>query len=317
MKIRFDCIIFLFFQLIWTISNGQQHFTVVPLGVKGGVEEGNLSAYMVASAGSSRYICLDAGTLNGGIQKAADHQVFSISPDSVLKHYIKAYLISHAHLDHVSGLIINSTEDVAKNIYGFPGCLDIIKNHYFNWQSWPNFGNEGSGFNLKKYTYKSLTEREEIKIDQTELSVKAYKLSHSNPYESSAFLVRNDNSYILYFGDTGPDEIEKTDRIQQIWEEIVPLLKAGNLKGVFLEVSYPDEQPDNKLYGHLTPKWFFAEMNKLAEMAGKDNMQRLNVIVTHLKPGGVNEEKIRMQLKQQNKLGLNLIVPEQGVMFRL
>ncbi len=38
-------------------------FTVVPLGVKGGLDESNLSSYLVAAGGTDEYIALDAGTL--------------------------------------------------------------------------------------------------------------------------------------------------------------------------------------------------------------------------------------------------------------
>ena len=313
---RFLSIFLIIFQITFSVQ-AQSSFKVVPLGVKGGVRDGNLSAYMIAPSGSDNYICLDAGSLNSGIQKAVDQRVFSVSADFVLKNYIKGYFISHPHLDHVSGLLINSTEDMAKNIYAFPGCLEVIKNHYFNWQSWPNFGNEGNGYLLKKYTYKTLEEGVEIEIEKTGMSVKSYKLSHSNPDESAAFLIRSGDSYILYFGDTGPDEIEKTDHIQRIWKEITPLIKTGKLKGIFLEVSYPDEQPDNKLYGHLTPVWFTKEMNKLAQIAGKEKMQSLNVVITHIKPTGNNEEKIKKQLEEKNALKLKLIIPEQGTSFNL
>jgi len=48
----------------------QATFTVVPLGVKGGIDESNLSSYALAVHGTEEYVCLDAGTLNFGIQKA-------------------------------------------------------------------------------------------------------------------------------------------------------------------------------------------------------------------------------------------------------
>ena len=32
--------------------------------------DGNLSAYMLAPAGSDAYVCLDAGTVSNGIEKA-------------------------------------------------------------------------------------------------------------------------------------------------------------------------------------------------------------------------------------------------------
>jgi len=45
-------------------------FKVIPLGVRGGLDESNLSAYLVAAGGTNDYICLDAGTLHHGIEKA-------------------------------------------------------------------------------------------------------------------------------------------------------------------------------------------------------------------------------------------------------
>src|SRR4051794_4248914 len=86
-------------------------FKVIPLGVKGGLDESNLSAYMLAPAQSNNYVCLDAGTLYTGIKKAISNHVFNGPATAILRTNIKAYLISHAHLDHVAGLIINSPAD--------------------------------------------------------------------------------------------------------------------------------------------------------------------------------------------------------------
>jgi hypothetical protein len=38
-------------------------------GVKGGIDETNLSAYLLAPVNTQNYICLDAGTINAGIEK--------------------------------------------------------------------------------------------------------------------------------------------------------------------------------------------------------------------------------------------------------
>ncbi len=42
-------------------------FSVIPLGVKGGLDESNLSAYLVGAAGNHDYVCVDAGTVHFGI----------------------------------------------------------------------------------------------------------------------------------------------------------------------------------------------------------------------------------------------------------
>ncbi|MEO6283941.1 MAG: 3',5'-cyclic-nucleotide phosphodiesterase [Dyadobacter sp.] len=298
-------------------SFAQEGFKVVPLGVKGGNIDGNMSAYMVAPAHSNDFVCFDGGSVSQGIEKAIANGVFNVKPDVVLKKYLKAYLISHPHLDHLSGMIINSIDDTVKNLYGFNTCMEVIKNHYFNWQSWPNMGSDGNAPALKKYKYNVLAEDAEISVENTQMSMKAFKLSHSNPYESAAFLVANNGDYVLYFGDTGPDEVEGTGRMKAVWQAVAPLVKAKKLKGIFLEVSYPNEQPDKKLYGHLTPKWFMKELSQLAELSGLENVKGLNVVVTHIKPAGNNEELIKKQLLAANTLGVNLIFTEQGVAFDL
>src|SRR5690349_19299476 len=83
-------------------------FSVVPLGIRGGLDESNLSAYMIGTPGSQRYVCADAGTIRFGIKKAIANNAFKAPISAVFRSYIKGYLISHGHLDHVSGLIINS-----------------------------------------------------------------------------------------------------------------------------------------------------------------------------------------------------------------
>jgi len=60
-------------------------FKVIPLGVLGGIDESNLSAYMLAPTGTNDYICLDAGTLHYGIEKAVGNHVFNVDADTVLK----------------------------------------------------------------------------------------------------------------------------------------------------------------------------------------------------------------------------------------
>src|ERR1700760_4028978 len=105
---------------------GKRSFNIVPLGVLGGIDESNLSAYMIAPAGSNDYVCLDAGTLNYGIEKAVENKVFNIPAQQVLRRYIKGYFISHAHLDHISGLIINSPDDTSKTIYALNSTIQTI-----------------------------------------------------------------------------------------------------------------------------------------------------------------------------------------------
>ena len=124
--------LFYFAALRYAQSSKSTSFKIVPLGVLGGIDESNLSAYMVAAAGTNYYICFDAGTLHYGIEKALSNKAFSIPAEQVLRQYIKGYFISHAHLDHIAGLIINSPDDTAKTIYAFGSTIKTIKNTLFH-----------------------------------------------------------------------------------------------------------------------------------------------------------------------------------------
>ena len=292
-------------------------FEVVPLGVKGGIDETNLSAYLVAPIKTKDYICLDAGTINAGIEKAILNNVFTISSSEVLRKYIKGYLISHAHLDHVSGLIINSPADSSKTIYATKKCMEMMQEHYFNDKTWANFGDEGPGFHIKRYHFQTLALGEETKITNTTMEVKAFPLSHVNPFESTAFLIKNENDAVLYLGDTGPDEVEKSNDLRILWQAIAPLITEKQLRGIFIEVSFPNEQQDKSLYGHLTPNHLMKELRKLEEFVGKGNLKDLKIIITHRKPPLKNIQKIKEQLKKENALGVDLIFPEQGRRFEL
>lgn len=287
-------------------------FTIIPLGVKGGDDESNLSSYMIAPKGSENYVCFDAGTINAGIQKAIDLKSLKGISEEIQRKQIKGYLISHGHLDHLAGLIINSPADTAKNIYGLPSVLNILRDKYFTWDAWANFANEGEKPQLKKYTYFPLLEGNTYPLEGTEMKVKAFELSHGNPYKSTAFLISDNDSYVLYLGDTGADEIEKSNKLAKLWQNIAPLITAGQLKAIFLEVSFPNEQPDKQLFGHLTPKLFFSELSKLEALTNKKAFKKVSFIVTHTKPPQKTAEKVKQQLISGNINGLKLIFPEQG-----
>jgi cAMP phosphodiesterase len=308
-----NCRLFLFL-LIITITASAQHpaFTVVPLGVRGGLDESNLSAYLVAAAGTPGYVCLDAGTLYAGIRKAIDNGALPAPVSTVLRSSIKDYFISHPHLDHVAGLIINSPDDSTKNIYGLASCLRVLQDKYFSWQSWANFGDAGEQPQLKKYHYVTMEPGNEITANATKIGVRAFSLSHGNPYESTAFLLHNGDDYLLYFGDTGADSVEHSTKLQQVWAAISPLVKSGHMKALFIEVSFPDEQPVKSLFGHLTPALLVQELRNLGALTGEAALQGLPVVITHRKPSGDQEERIRQELLANNPLRVQFIFPEQG-----
>ena len=298
-------------------SNFSNGFKVIPLGVKGGLDESNLSAYLVAANGSDHYICLDAGTIYKGLELASANKLFkSANPSGIQQQQINGYFISHAHLDHTAGLIMNSPNDNAKNLYGLASVLDVFKKNYFTWAAWANFGNEGETPILKKYTYKTLVPSTEIAIDNTGLFVTPFVLSHVKPYESTAFLVRNQNTYLLYLGDTGADRIEQSEQLAALWKTVAPLVMNNQLKGIFIEVSFDNSVPEKALFGHLTPNLLMEEMTKLNQLS-KGQLKNTSVYVTHLKPCDGCEVKIKSEIQAANKIGLKISYPLQATLIEL
>lgn len=296
----------------------EKGFTIIPLGVKGGLDESNLSAYLVSAKGAEKYICLDAGTIYTGLQKITKSNIFTPLKDAtdIQKKYINSYFISHGHLDHTAGLVLNSPGDsFKKNIYAIPSVIEVLKSSQFSSKSWSNFANEGDKPMIGKYNYQYLTPEKEIEVVGTGLFVTPFVLSHVKPYESTAFLVRNQSDYVLYLGDTGPDEVEHSTQLANLWNHIVPLVQKNQLQYIFIEVSFSNKVPDASLYGHLTPNWLMKEMSQLQKLTG-DKLKNVVIMVTHIKPCDGCEMVIKDELKTANNLGLNIQFPQQGELIQ-
>lgn len=74
---------------------------------------------------------------------------------------LHAFLITHPHLDHLSGMAINTPAleygREAKAIVALPSAIDAIKTHIFNDAIWPNLSDEGHG-GVGFVTYRRLIE---------------------------------------------------------------------------------------------------------------------------------------------------------------
>lgn len=304
-------------------------FKCIVLGNSGG-NEGNMSAYMLSTIKSDNYICIDAGTLQNGISKALKEKSFGKfklpktekrnAEIYILQNFIKGYLISHAHIDHIAALISNAPIDSRKYIYATQYTMENLSNHIFNNRIAANWGNEGTKEPLKKYKFITLPQNHEIELNETEMSVKTYYTSHGNEYISSAFLIKAGNNHFLYFGDCGSDEIERNNYMNEIWNSVAELIKEKKLNAIMIECSYPDEQPDNMLYGHLKPSLLTKELNQLARRINEKEPEKalkgLKIIISHVKSNGEKNDNslntIKYQLEKANNLDVKYIFPEQG-----
>lgn len=83
------------------------------------------------------------------------HETAEANAAHVFREIIGAVLITHAHLDHISGLAINTPILEAgsgpKPVGALPSVLTAIKNHMFNDVIWPNLSDEDGGAGLLTY----------------------------------------------------------------------------------------------------------------------------------------------------------------------
>lgn len=106
---------------------------------------------------------------------------------------IGTYLITHPHLDHISGFVVNTALPGSrpKVLAGLPSTIEAFKNHIFNNVIWPNLSDENNGAGL--VTYKRLVDGGSPALGEGEdkgymeicegLSVKTLSVSHGHCIE--------------------------------------------------------------------------------------------------------------------------------------
>lgn len=108
---------------------------------------------------------------------------------------VDTYLITHPHLDHISGLVVNTAAlpgTRPKRIAALPSTISAFKHHIFNNVIWPNLSDENDGAGL--VTYMRLVEGGSSALGTAEakgyveisegLCVKTWSVSHGHCMEN-------------------------------------------------------------------------------------------------------------------------------------
>lgn len=115
----------------------------------------------------------------------------------IARSLVETYLITHPHLDHIAGFVVNTAGVPGgprpKRLAGLPATIDAFQQHIFNNVIWPNLSDENGGVGLVTYT--RLVDGGSLAIGDGEaqgylevaegLSVKACSISHGSPIEST------------------------------------------------------------------------------------------------------------------------------------
>ncbi|GAP89788.2 putative cAMP phosphodiesterase class-II [Rosellinia necatrix] len=199
---------------------------VIVLGAGGGPQEHNVTALLVRSLATGwskgSVIALDAGVHLSSITRILEQtqppglgtsvslphtlqtgpfaglEIASASATTnaghVTRHLIDTFLITHPHLDHISGFVINTAGLPGarpKRLAGLPSTISAFKQHIFNNVIWPNLSDENNGAGL--VTYMRLVEGGSPALGEGDgkgyleitdgLAVKLFSVSHGHCIE--------------------------------------------------------------------------------------------------------------------------------------
>ena len=120
------------------------------------------------------------------------HETAKANALHLLQNYVSTYLITHPHLDHLSGFVINTAAfqhtTRRKTLAALPHAINAIKAHIFNDIIWPNLSDEEGGVGL--VSYHRLTEGGNIALGAGDrrgyiqacdgLAVKGWAITHGD-----------------------------------------------------------------------------------------------------------------------------------------
>ncbi|KAI9814253.1 MAG: 3',5'-cyclic-nucleotide phosphodiesterase pde1 [Pycnora praestabilis] len=140
----------------------------------------------------------------------------------ITREFISTYLITHPHLDHISGFVVNTASfqntSRPKRLAALPSTINAIKTHIFNDIIWPNLSDEDHGVGL--VSYMRLVDGGNVALGEGEgrgyievcdgLGVKTWSVSHGHCMKTHS---HRGNS----FGEGGESAIGRLAKKSESW----------------------------------------------------------------------------------------------------
>jgi ribonuclease BN (tRNA processing enzyme) len=203
--------------------------------------------------------------------------------------------LTHSHLDHILTLplLMDSVAGERSNpltLHGLPEVLQILKDHLFNWQIWPDFARIPSA-EAPFLRYAPLQLGETVRLGEVEIT--AIPANHVVP--AVGYLLREGNASLLFSGDTASHEA--------LWQVANA---TPDLRHLIVECSFLDARAEIAAASkHYCPQTLAPDLRLL-----KGQPQ---VWITHLKPGG--EAGIMAELAQHGAVAARAL--SNGQIFEL
>ena len=129
------------------------------------------------------------------------HASYNANAVYIVREHVSTYLITHPHLDHLSGFAINTAAfhntSRPKRLAALPSTVSAIKTHIFNDVIWPNLSDEDGGVGF--VTFQRLTEGGNIALGDGHgrgyievcngLGVKGFRISHGHNLQTPSRLL--------------------------------------------------------------------------------------------------------------------------------
>eukprot|EP00761_Pharyngomonas_kirbyi_P008497 gb/GECH01008508.1/.p1 GENE.gb/GECH01008508.1/~~gb/GECH01008508.1/.p1 ORF type:complete len:432 (+),score=100.75 gb/GECH01008508.1/:1-1296(+) len=273
-----------------------------------------------------------------------------------VRNHIFGFFIGHSHLDHIAGLMYTSPfnfftphafnytqhpPDISqpKPIVAMHPTIVALQDHYFNDVVWPDLPAQGyfNYMDLNNSNQNTVT-MDDIGLEEnitSDLHITGFPVCHGN-VPSTAFLLSYEpngdvDSQLIYFSDTGiSSNISNCDwqqRFLDIWTS--SRLHIDMLSAIVIEVSFPDDTPEEYLFGHLRPQDVVDQLVLLKNVTETETLEDMTVVIQHVKPsvdpvlgadgvwesGENTKDLVRDQITQNAEnagIEAEFILPQQG-----
>ncbi len=192
---------------------------------------------------------------------------------------VRHIFVTHSHLDHIAGIpmLLDSVFDQVGQpvrLYARPETLQILRDHIFNWQVWPDFSCLPSS-ERAVLQFVPMAPGQQQRIEGR--SVEMIEVNHVVP--AAGYRVQNGVGSFAFSGDTTSND--------GFWEA---LNRHEKLDLLIVESAFADEDRELSAKAHhYCPELLAEDLKKLRH--------RPPLYLTHLKPG--SEEKIVEQCRSR------------------
>ncbi len=248
------------------------------------------------------------------------HETAKANAAFINREFVSTYLITHPHLDHISGFVVNtaSFQHTARprRLAALPQTIDAFKQHVFNDVIWPNLTDEDGGVGL--ITFMRLIEGGNVALGEGEgegylevcdgLGVKGWSISHGHcmkrhshrgsqdgglqtdiPHSANGRLESRSNSRSR--SDASMQDILPSPGPQPCVVESTAYFIRDNASGKEILI-FGDVEPDSislsprtaRIWSEAAPKVAAGLLTGIFIECSYDNSQRDEILFGHLAP---------------------------------